>query len=113
MARIDYLGEFEHLILLAILQLGDGAVGRAIREKIESQAERSVSYGAVYATLRRLRRNGMIESRMGSPEPVRGGRAKTHFRLTEHGLTTLRSSQRRITRLSTGLESTLLAEDGD
>lgn len=107
MATDDYLGEFEHLVMLAILQVGEGAYGVPIREEIEKRAGRPVSFGAVYATLRRLERRGYLESRAGEPEPVPGGRARKLVRLTDEGLDVLHRSRSRLASMARGLGEVL------
>lgn len=107
MAREDYLGEFEHLVLLAVLQLGPGTYGVPIRDEIEARADRSVSFGAVYSTLRRLESRGLVESWTGEPEPVPGGRARKLLRLTADGLAALQRSRERLDRMAEGLGDVL------
>jgi PadR family transcriptional regulator PadR len=99
----EYLGEFEHLVLLAILQLGSDAYGVPIRALIEERAERSVSFGAVYSTLRRMERKGYVESSAGDPEPVAGGRAKKFFSVTPDGHAAVLQSRRRLESMAEGL----------
>ena len=72
----DYLGEFEQLILLALVRLGEDAYGVTIRDILRERAGRDVSFGAIYSTLRRLEAKGLVGSSLGEPAPVRGGRAK-------------------------------------
>ena len=69
------LGEFEQLILLAILRLGDGAYGVTIRAELAERGGRNVAPGALYTALERLEAKRAITSRMGDPTPQRGGRA--------------------------------------
>ncbi len=84
------LGEFEHLVLLSILRLGDGAYGAAIIRDIEQTASRSVNQAAAYLALQRLQKKGWVESRLGPPTPERGGRAKRFFALLPEGQSRLR-----------------------
>ena len=70
------LGEFEQLILLAILRLGDAAYGVTIRAELAERAARNIAPGAMYTALERLEAKGLIKSRMSDPTPQRGGRAK-------------------------------------
>jgi PadR family transcriptional regulator PadR len=84
-----YLGEFEHLVLLALLRLEDRAYGVTARREIETRANREVSIGAVYATLDRLQDKGYVKSFMGEPTAERGGRSKRFFRITAKGVTAL------------------------
>lgn len=102
-----YLGEFEQLVLLAVLQLGDEAYAVPIRRTIEEAAGRSVSRGALYTTLERLEGKGLLSSRMGAPSVDRGGRARRYHAVTPAGLRALRAAREAVSRLSTGLESVL------
>ncbi len=105
MTKDEYLGEFEHLVLLAIVRLDTEAYGVAIRRTIRKNAHRATTYGAVYATLRRLDHLGLVSSRLGDAEPVRGGRAKKYFTLTDTGLAALRASRRRLAEMAAGVET--------
>ena len=107
MSGDEYLGEFEHLVMLAVLHLGEDAYGVSVRQVIEERAQRPVSFGAVYSTLRRLRKKGYVSSTDGEPEPVRGGRAKKFFRLEPRGLEVLRHAGARLDRMRAGLEADL------
>jgi DNA-binding PadR family transcriptional regulator len=107
MSRDDYLGEFEHLVLLALVRLGDGTYGVPIREEIVERAGREVSFGAVYSTLRRLESKGWIETWMSEPTPVQGGRSRKRVRLTSVGLETLQRAQQRLSRMAEGLGGVL------
>ena len=100
---VSYLGEFEHLVLLAILQLEGGAYGVTIRRELREKADRRVSLGAVYSALRRLEAKRLVQSAHGEPEPRPGGRAKKYFSVTGRGVETLRHVHERISRLSEGL----------
>src|SRR5882672_8725081 len=86
MTQRDYLGEFEHMIVLALLRLEDRAYGVTVRQEIEFRTKREVSIGAVYATLDRLETKGYVKSHRGDPTPERGGRAKRFFRVTPKGV---------------------------
>jgi DNA-binding PadR family transcriptional regulator len=100
MAR-SYLTDFELMILLAILRIGDNAYGVPIAREIETQGERTVAVAAVYTALDRLESNGLVLSTIGDPTPERGGRAKRFFRVTPRGLAAVRQAQRALTRLWT------------
>jgi PadR family transcriptional regulator PadR len=102
----NYLGEFEELILLAILRLGDDAYGMRIRHEIQA-AGRSASLGAVYTTLDRLEEKRYVSSWVGDSSPERGGRAKKHFKVDGAGLNALRQAVETTTHLSQGLEQIL------
>ena len=101
------LGEFEHLVLLAILRLGDDAYAIPIREEIEERTGRSVARGALYTALERLEVKRFLRSRMGEPLPERGGRARRYFTVTAAGLASIRSSRRSLLRLWQGIEERL------
>jgi DNA-binding PadR family transcriptional regulator len=104
MRQPAYLGEFEHIVLLAVLRLGEGAYGVTVRQEIQTRTGRTVSFGAIYATLNRLEAKGLVTSRAGEPTPERGGRAKRLFRVTAHGLRSVHEAQRVLKRMSDGLE---------
>lgn len=103
MAGRDYLGEFEHIVLLALLRLEDRAYGVTIRQEIELRTGREVSFGAVYATLDRLEAKGLVRSHRGDPTPERGGRSKRFFRVTGRGVTALNRAHRALRRMTEGL----------
>jgi DNA-binding PadR family transcriptional regulator len=87
------IGQFEQLVLTAILTLGDNAYGVTIHGKVEELARpKRVALGAVYATLDRLQEKGLIESWLSDPTPERGGRSKRHYRLEQDGARALRES---------------------
>jgi DNA-binding PadR family transcriptional regulator len=100
----NYLGEFEHIVVLALLRLEDRAYGVPVRQEIELRAKREVSIGAVYATLDRLERKGYVKSRRGDPTPERGGRSKRFFRLTPRGLAAVNRSQHALQSMTEGLD---------
>jgi PadR family transcriptional regulator, regulatory protein PadR len=100
----DYLGEFEHIIVLALLRLEDRAYGVTVRQEIEFRIKREVSIGAVYATLDRLESKGYVKSRRGDPTPERGGRSKRFFRVTAKGVTAVNRTQRALQTMTEGLE---------
>ena len=80
MAAPPTLGEFEHIVLLAILRLGENAYGVTLRQEIQERTDRHPSPGALYITVDRLENKGFVSSRFGDPTPQRGGRAKRFFR---------------------------------
>ena len=104
MSDRNSLGEFEHMIVLALLRLEDRAYGVTVRQEIESRTQREVSIGAVYATLERLETKGYVRSHRGEPTPERGGRSKRFFRVTAKGLTAVNRTQRAIESMSQGLD---------
>ena len=103
----DTLGELEHVILAAVIGLGEGAYGAAILKAIEAQAGRRVPGGSLYVTLDRLERKGLIESRIGEPEPGRGGRPKRYVKVTAEGLRAVRDARAALLSLWSGIERRL------
>jgi DNA-binding PadR family transcriptional regulator len=99
------LGEFEQLVLLAILQLEEGAYAADIRREIEERADRSVSRGALYATLDRLEQKAYLRWETETSTPARGGIPRRRFIVTPTGIEALRASLEAILRLSRGLEA--------
>jgi PadR family transcriptional regulator PadR len=100
----DYLGEFEHIIVLALLRLADRAYGVTVRQEIELRTNREVSIGAVYATLDRLETKGYVKSHRGDPTPERGGRSKRFFRVTPKGVAAVNCTQRALQSMTEGLD---------
>jgi PadR family transcriptional regulator PadR len=98
------LGEFEQLILLAILRLHDDAYGVTIRAELADRTGRHVAPGALYTTLERLETKGLISSRMSDPTPQRGGRAKRHVTVTPAGRKALTRALQAYERLLDGLD---------
>ena len=93
------LTDFEIMILLAILRVGDEAYGVTIAREIEDKAGRIVQLPAVYAALDRLEKQGLVRSWIGDATPQRGGRAKKHFGLTEAGLGSVHDTRDALTAL--------------
>lgn len=103
MPKGEFLGEFEQLVLLALIRLGDEAYGMSVRRELEARAGRDVSIGAVYATLDRLESKGLVRSRIGDPSADRGGRAKRCFIITGAGARALERSQQALRQMLDGL----------
>ena len=103
MAKGDYLGEFEQILLLALLRLRDNAYGMTIRREILKRTGREVSVGAVYTTLERLEEKGYVSSRQGEPTAERGGRAKRFFAITATGEQALNESRRMVAMMARGV----------
>jgi PadR family transcriptional regulator PadR len=101
------LGELELLVMLAVLQLGDGAYPVAIRDAIEERTGRVVARPAVFITLERLEDKGLLTSRYGDPTPVRGGRAKRFFAATKAGLAAIQHSLDTVAAMTQGLSARL------
>jgi DNA-binding PadR family transcriptional regulator len=95
----SYLGEFELMILLAVIHLGEDAYGVPISRELEGQRGRDVSVGSVYAALERMEGKGLVSSSLGEPTPERGGKAKRFFRVTKEGLRQVHETRRVLTRL--------------
>ena len=98
------LGEFEQLILLAILRLRDDAYGVTIRAELADRTGRNVAPGALYTALERLETKGLITSRMSDPTPQRGGRAKRLVAVTAAGMEALTRAVHAYERLLDGLK---------
>jgi PadR family transcriptional regulator, regulatory protein PadR len=103
-AKGGLLGEFEHLVLLAVLRLSDAAYGMNVRREIAERTGRDVSIGAVYATLDRLAAKGLVTSALSDPTPERGGRAKRSFRLTGAGINAVNRTRQDLSNMLEGLE---------
>jgi PadR family transcriptional regulator len=94
MGKRDSLGNFELMVLLALIRLGEPSYGVPISEEIASRSGREVAFGSVYAALERLEKKKYVTSSLGDPKPERGGRAKRYFRVTAKGLREVREAQR-------------------
>jgi len=103
MSGRDYLGEFEHIVILALLRLGDRAYGVTVRQEIEARTGREASIGAIYATLDRLENKGYVKSQFGEPTPERGGRSKRFFRITAKGMLAVNRTHRALRSMIRGL----------
>ena len=99
------LGEFEQMVLLAILRLGDGVYGVPIVDEIESRTGRSVARAAVYVTLRRLEKKGLVESWMGEPTEGRGGKARRMVRVRPEGRRLVQESRKAMDAMWQGLDA--------
>jgi PadR family transcriptional regulator len=106
------LGGFEQLILLAMVRLGDGTYGVAIRREIESRTGKEVSTGALYTTLERLEKRGLVSCLLGEPTPARGGRRKKLYTMEANGMRDLQASYRAFASLVEGVEGRLTLADG-
>jgi PadR family transcriptional regulator PadR len=104
MAKLISLGEFEQVVLLAVLRLGENAYGVTIRVEIAECTGRAPTAGALYTTLDRMEEKGLVRSRLGDATPQRGGRAKRFFKLTPAGRGALAKTQRAYQRLLVGLD---------
>src|SRR5438552_17769652 len=107
MTMTTTLGEFEQVVLLAILRLGDEAYAVSVQSEIEQCTARDVSRGSIYITLDRLETKGYLRSRLADPTPERGGRAKRYYTLRPVAIEALRESRRALVALWRGLETKL------
>jgi PadR family transcriptional regulator, regulatory protein PadR len=107
--RVDVtvLGDFEQLVLLGVLRLGEDAYGAAIRQEIHARSGRDVSINAVYTTLERLEGKGLLRSWVGDPTPQRGGRRRKFYALRPAGLGALRQAYHVFSAMTHGLEGRL------
>ena len=101
------LGEFEILILFAIVRLRNDAYGATIHREIEDRTGRSIAIGAVYTGLARLQRSGYVLATIGDPTPQRGGRRKKYYSVTEAGAFSLGRSVSAYRQMTEGIEEDL------
>jgi DNA-binding PadR family transcriptional regulator len=107
MSAFDSIGEFEHVVLLAVLRLGDDAYAVTVRDEILAHTGRDVSRGSIYITLDRLETKGFLKSRLGEPTAERGGRAKRYYTLRPVAVEALKESRRALVSLWRGFEAKL------
>lgn len=107
MSKEGFLGEFEQMLLLAVLRLEDEAYGIRLMEELDERAGRSVSRGSVYVTLDRMEAKGWITSEMSESRPERGGRPRRIVSVTPEGLGALKRSRAALLELWDGLEEAL------
>ena len=107
MAKGDFLGEFEYIVLLSLLRQGDDAYGMTVRQDIEDRTGRPVAVGAVYAALDRLEDKGYIRSSEGETTRGRGGRSKTYYKVSPAGLQAVRQTRAVFRRMEKGAEPKL------
>lgn len=107
MSNRTFLGELEHMLLAAVIRLGEDAYGASILREIRERAGRRVSGGSLYVTLDRLERKGLVESHSGDPEPGRGGRPKRFVTVTPEGLRAVRDVRHAMLGLWAGIEERL------
>jgi PadR family transcriptional regulator PadR len=99
MSKRSFLGNFELIVMLALIRLGEKAYGVPISREIAERGGREVALASVYVTLDRLEEKGLVTSELGEPSAERGGRAKRYFRITAKGLREVRASQRALKNL--------------
>jgi DNA-binding PadR family transcriptional regulator len=103
MASTSTLGDFEQLVMLALLRIGDGAYGMLVRREVEERTGRVISLGAVYATLDRLEGKSLVSSAIGGGGAERHGRAKRFFSVEPAGLEALRRTLRALDSMRAGV----------
>jgi PadR family transcriptional regulator, regulatory protein PadR len=103
------IGEFEQLVLLALLRLGNGAYGASIRREIQDRTRREVAIGSVYVTLARLERKHMVVSYTGEPSRERGGRRRKHYVMNDPGQRALGRACRAFQAMAEGLQKEIEA----
>ena len=99
----ETLGPMQQLVMLATLRLGGDAYGTTIQDELQ-RVGRSVSISTIYVTMERLKRKGLVRSRLGDPTPIRGGKAKRLYELTAMGTRTLRAARDEMRQAWSGLE---------
>ncbi|MGB7437544.1 MAG: helix-turn-helix transcriptional regulator [Candidatus Acidiferrum sp.] len=99
MGAPTYLSDFELIIMLVALRLGDNAYGVPIAREIEEHTKREVKLGSIYAALERLEEKGLVVSELGEPTRERGGRAKRYFYVTKQGMRQVRDTQQTLIKL--------------
>ena len=101
------LGEFEQIVMLALVRVGSDAYGATVCAEIETRSGRDVSVSAVHTTLERLEQKGLVKSRLGDPTPQRGGKRKRHSEVAALGMRSLQASYRSIRNMAEGIEHLL------
>lgn len=101
------LGEFEQIVMLALLRLGSDAYGATVCAEIEERSGRGVSVSAVHTTLERLEQKGLVKSRIGEPTPQRGGKRKRHYETAPLGIKALQASYGSLKKMAEGIEHLL------
>ncbi len=97
------LGEFEQILLFALIRLEDNAYGVTIRDEIQRRTGRAPSPGAIYTALNRLETDGMVSSRLGDSTPARGGRRKKFYKVQPKGAEALRASFQALSEMANGV----------
>ena len=99
------LGEFEQLILLALIRRKDEGYGVAVQEEIQKRTRRRIAFGTVYAALARLEAKGLAASRLGDPTPERGGRRKRYFTILPAGRRAVERTVQAMRRMTDGIDA--------
>src|SRR5215467_1450669 len=103
MPKRDFFGNFELMVILILIRLGENAYGVPISEELEKASGRDIAIASVYAALERLEAKGFVTSELGEPTPERGGRSKRYFRVTARGLKEVRETRRTLVKRWQGL----------
>ena len=109
-SKTAQLGDFEQLVLLGVLRVGDEAYGASIRQEIHARSGRDVSINAVYTTLDRLEAKGLLRSWVGGPTAQRGGRRRKCYAATPSGVAAMRHAYQAFQSMADGLEGQLGAK---
>ena len=107
--RTHTIGDFEQLILFALVRLGDDAYGASLRAEIEKRTGRTISAGALYTALDRMEQRGLVASRLGDPTPQRGGKRKRLYSLQPAGERALARVYESLRLMATGMAARLRA----
>ncbi len=105
MNSTENLGGFQLLSLLAVIRRNGDAHPARIQDELEQIARRTVTISTVYVTMERLRKKGMVRSWLGEPQPVRGGRRRRYYEITDLGLRSVREARQELDRMWVGLDS--------
>jgi DNA-binding PadR family transcriptional regulator len=103
----DSVGEFEQLVLFAVVRLEADATAVTIRQEIESRTSRTISSGALYTALDRLEARGFVQSRLGEPTAARGGKRKRHYAIEAAGARALTRSYEALQKMAHGMGARL------
>jgi len=104
------LGEFEHIVLLALLRLESNAYGAAIRQLLQAEIDRDVALGALYSTLERMEKKSLVVSKLGEATAQRGGRPKRFFSVTAEGKVALKHAKQAMDTMWLGIALTVGGE---
>ena len=105
-----FLGEFEQVVLLALLRLGENAYGALIRQLLHEQINRDVAIGALYSTLERLEKKFLVSSALGESTAERGGRAKRYFTVSAKGQVALKRARDAMDNMWSGVSICSMGE---
>lgn len=112
MPKSKSLGDFEQLVMLALIRIGEGAYGMIVRREIEDRTGREVTLGAIYATLDRLEAKGLVRSTLGQANQLRRGRAKRFFSVEAAGREALQRALTALDRMRDGIDGLAWTKEG-